>query len=299
MSATADTANTTSLRLRERRVVPRSRQLAGMLKDPAIAFATIVIGLVLISAIAPSFIQPYEPNRIGAGPNLVGPSRDHLFGTDDYGRDIFSRVVDAARLELTMSLGGVGLAVLIGVPLGLIAGYRGRFADTILMRLQDAMLAFPQILFAILVVAALGASQQSIILTVGAIFVPRFARLVRGSVLTLKEEEFVLASRAVGASPTRVMTRHILPNCIAPILVQITLAISVAILIEAGLSYLGLGVQPPAATWGNMLKQAQAFPRQAPWYVLAPGACIFIVVLSLNLLGDALRDRLDPRLRQL
>jgi peptide/nickel transport system permease protein len=299
MSTTVQTANTTPLNVRERRAVPRWRQAAGMLKDPAIAFAVIVIGIVLVSAIVPTVIQPYDPNKIGAGPNLANPSRDHLFGTDDYGRDIFSRIVDAARLELTMSLGGVGLAVLIGVPLGLVAGYRGGFSDTILMRLQDAMLAFPQILFAILVVAALGASQRSIILTVGAIFVPRFARLVRGSVLTLKEEEFVLASRAVGASPTRVMTRHILPNCIAPILVQITLAISVAILIEAGLSYLGLGVQPPAATWGNMLKQAQAFPRQAPWYVLAPGACIFIVVLSLNLLGDALRDRLDPRLRRL
>ena len=161
------------------------------------------------------------------------------------------------------------------------------------------MLAFPTILFAILVVAALGASQRTIILTVGSIFVPRFARLVRGSVLALKEEEFVLASRSVGASPTRVMAKHILPNCIAPILVQITLTISVAILVEAGLSYLGLGVQPPAATWGNMLKQAQSFPRQAPWYVIAPGACIFFVVLSLNLLGDALRDRLDPRLRRL
>jgi peptide/nickel transport system permease protein len=298
MSVIAE-ANTASLHLRERRATPRWRQLLGTLRDPAIGFAVIVIGLVVIFALVPSLIQPYEPNRIGAGPNLASPSADHFFGTDDYGRDIFSRAVDAARLELTMSHGGVALAVLIGVPLGLVAGYRGGFVDSILMRVQDAMLAFPTILFAILVVAALGASQRSIILTVGAIFVPRFARLVRGSVLTLKEEEFVQASRALGATPTRVMFRHILPNCIAPILVQITLAISVAILIEAGLSYLGLGVQPPAATWGNMLKQAQSFPRQAPWYVIAPGACIFVVVLALNLLGDALRDRLDPRLRKL
>ena len=277
----------------------RWRQIGSFLRDPAVALSTLVLGLVLLAAIVPSMLQPYDPNKIAVGPPLAGPSRDHFFGTDDFGRDIFSRAVDAARLELTMSVGGVALAVLIGVPLGLFAGYRGGLADSLLMRIQDAMLAFPTILFAILVVAALGASQRTIILTVGSIFVPRFARLVRGSVLALKEEEFVLASRSVGASPTRVMAKHILPNCIAPILVQITLTISVAILVEAGLSYLGLGVQPPAATWGNMLKQAQSFPRQAPWYVIAPGACIFFVVLSLNLLGDALRDRLDPRLRRL
>ncbi|MCC6705426.1 MAG: ABC transporter permease [Thermomicrobiales bacterium] len=295
----ATVARQSALLPRERTAPSRWRQLWSFFRDPAVFLSSIVLGLVLLAAIAPSVLQPFDPNKIGVGPALVGPNRTHLFGTDDFGRDIFSRAVDAARLELTMSIGGVALAVLIGVPLGLVAGYRGGLADSLLMRIQDAMLAFPSILFAILVVAALGASQRSIVLTVGAIFIPRFARLVRGSVLTLKEEEFVLASRAVGATPTRVMARHILPNCIAPILVQITLTVSVAILIEAGLSYLGLGVQPPAATWGNMLKQAQSFPRQAPWYVIAPGACIFFVVLSLNLLGDALRDRLDPRLRRL
>jgi peptide/nickel transport system permease protein len=277
----------------------RWKGIARFMRDPIIALAVLIVAIVIVAAIVPSVLQPYSPNKIAAGPALAGPSWDHFFGTDDYGRDIFSRVIDSARLELSMSLGGVALAVLLGVPLGLVAGYRGGIADSVLMRIQDAMLAFPSVLFAILVVAALGASQRSIILTVGAIYIPRFARLVRGSVLALKHEEFVLASRSVGASSSRVIVRHILPNCIAPILVQITLAVSVAILIEAGLSYLGLGVQPPTATWGTMLKQAQAFPKQAPWYVLAPGACIFLVVLSLNLIGDALRDRLDPRLRRL
>jgi peptide/nickel transport system permease protein len=291
-------ALSTSMTLAQSRPA-RWKGIARFLRDPVIAIAVVVVALVIVAALVPSVLQPYSPNKIAAGPALTGPSLDHLFGTDDYGRDIFSRVIDSARLELSMSLGGVGLAVLIGIPLGLVAGYRGGFADSVLMRIQDAMLAFPSVLFAILVVAALGASQRSIILTVGAIYVPRFARLVRGSVLALKHEEFVLASRSVGATPSRVIVRHILPNCIAPILVQITLAVSVAILIEAGLSYLGLGVQPPTATWGTMLKQAQAFPKQAPWYVLAPGACIFLVVLSLNLIGDALRDRLDPRLRRL
>ncbi|MGH2551034.1 MAG: ABC transporter permease [Thermomicrobiales bacterium] len=282
-----------------RKPLARWRNIASFLRDPIIALAVLIVAIVVFAAIVPSALQPYAPNKIGVGPNLAGPSWDHLFGTDDYGRDIFSRVVDSARLELTMSLGGVTLAVLLGVPLGLLAGYRGGLADSLLMRIQDAMLAFPSVLFAILVVAALGASQRSIILTIGAIYIPRFARLVRGSVLALKYEEFVVASRSVGASSSRVLFRHILPNCIAPIIVQVTLAVSVAILIEAGLSYLGLGVQPPTATWGTMLKQAQAFPKQAPWYVLAPGACIFLVVLSLNLIGDALRDRLDPRLRRL
>jgi peptide/nickel transport system permease protein len=270
-----------------------------MLRDPALAFAVVIIAIVIVAAIAPSVLETYSPNKIGAGPKLDAPSREHFFGTDDFGREIYSRVISAARIEVLMSVGGVMLAVLIGVPLGLIAGYRGGFWDSFLMRLQDAMLALPAVLFAILVVAAMGASQRSIILTLGAIYIPRFARLVRGSVLALKHEEFVLASRSIGASSKRVLFRHILPNCVAPIIVQITLAISVAILIEAGLSYLGLGVQPPAATWGNMLKQAQAVPKQAPSYVLAPGACIFLVVLSLNLLGDGLRDRLDPRLRRL
>jgi peptide/nickel transport system permease protein len=282
-----------------RKPLARWKHIANFMRDPIIAIAVVIVAIVVFAAIAPSVLQPYAPNKIGVGPNLSGPSWDHPFGTDDYGRDIFSRVVDSARLELTMSLGGVALAVILGVPLGLLAGYRGGLADSLLMRIQDAMLAFPSVLFAILVVAALGASQRSIILTIGAIYIPRFARLVRGSVLALKHEEFVIASRSVGVSSARVLFRHILPNCIAPIIVQITLAVSVAILIEAGLSYLGLGVQPPTATWGTMLKQAQAFPKQAPWYVLAPGACIFLVVLSLNLIGDALRDRLDPRLRRL
>jgi peptide/nickel transport system permease protein len=165
------------------------------------------------------------------------------------------------------------------------------------MRLQDALLAFPGTLFAILIVAGLGSSTTSIILTVGIVFFPRFARLVRGSVLALKEQEFVLASHAVGATGWRIATRHILPNCLAPIFVQVTLAMAVAILIEAGLSYLGLGVQPPTATWGTMLQRAQTYAAQAPWYVLAPGFCIFLLVLSLNVVGDHLRDALDPRLR--
>jgi peptide/nickel transport system permease protein len=265
--------------------------------DPALAFATLILGLALLSAIAPSLLAPYDPIELSTRENLDGPSWSHPLGTDEFGRDILSRIVDSARIEIVISVASLALAVATGVPLGLLAGYRGGIADTVWMRLQDAFLAFPAVLFAILVVAAFGASRTSIILTIGVVYLPRFARLARDSVLVLKEQDFVVASRASGAADARVVLRDILPNCLAPILVQITLAMAVAILIEAGLSYLGLGVQPPTATWGVMLRAAQSHPAQAPWYVLAPGFCIFLVVLALNTLGDSLRDRLDPRLR--
>ena len=209
-----------------------------------------------------------------------------------------SRIIFGARTELVISVAGVALAVAAGVPLGLLAGFVGGFIDSTLMRVQDALLAFPAVLFAILVVAGIGASKTSIVLTVGVVYLPRFARSCAGMVLALKEEDFVIASRASGADGKRIIARHILPNCLTSIIVQVTLALAVAILIEAGLSYLGLGVQPPTATWGTMLQSAQSYPAQAPWYVLAPGICIFALVLSLNTIGDTLRDRLDPRLRR-
>ncbi len=268
-------------------------------RNPQITISTIVVGVALICALVPGWVAPYDPNKIDPINMLQAPSWQHPFGTDEYGRDILTRVIHGSRVELAVSVAGVVLAFAIGVPLGLISGWRGGLVDSITMRFQDALLAFPSILFAILVVAALGASQSSIILTIGVIFIPRFARLVRGTVLFLKEEEFVQASLACGADDRRILMRHILPNAFAPLMVQVTLALAVAILIEAGLSYLGLGVQPPTPTWGNMLQQAQAYPVQAPWYVLAPGACIFVIVLAMNMLGDGLRDSLDPRMRGL
>lgn len=257
----------------------------------------IILFLFVLSAATPELLAPYEPNKIGVGPNFAPPSAAHLMGTDEFGRDIFSRIIFAARIELLISIAGAGLAAAIGVVLGLLSGYRGGLFDALTMRLQEAILAFPAILFAILVTVAMGSSALTIVLTVGIIFMPRFARLVRGIVLVLKEQEFVLASHAAGAPEQRILFRHILPNCLPPILVQITLGMATAILIEAGLSYLGLGIQPPTATWGTMLQHAQSYPAQAPWYVITPGVCIFLVVLAFNNLGDALRDTLDPRLR--
>jgi ABC-type dipeptide/oligopeptide/nickel transport system permease subunit len=274
------------------------RRVVGHRSDPVFLIALTLILVVLVCALVPSWVAPFEPNVLGKEV-LVGPSRTHLLGTDEFGRDILSRIIYGARIELVISVLGVGLAVVTGVPVGLLSGFRGGFVDSLLMRMQDALLAFPAVLFSILVVAAIGASKKSIILTIGVIYLPRFARLVRGSVMVLKHEDFVTASRSAGASNRRLLVRHILPNCFASIMVQITLAMAVAVLIEAGLSYLGLGVQPPTATWGTMLKSAQSYPAQASWYVLAPGICIFLLVLALNTVGDALRDRLDPRLRRL
>lgn len=280
----------------------RSRSLSwrifGGKADPVLIVSALVLLLFLCWATVPGLFATHNPNKIG--PDLLRPpSGAHWFGTDEYGRDIYSRVVHGARIEFFISGLGVVLAMAIGIPIGLVSGYRGGWVDSVLMRLQDALLAFPSILFAILIVAARGASQKSIILTVGIIFIPRFARLVRASVLALKEEDFVTASRAIGARDSRLLWRHILPNALPAILVQITLTMAVAVLVEAGLSYLGLGVQPPTATWGTMLKAAQSYPQQAPWYVLAPGICIFLLVLALNTFGDGLRDRLDPRVRRL
>ena len=288
-------AETLPIRARTRSL---SWRIFGGKADPVLAAVALVLLLFLCWAIVPGLFATHDPNKIG--PELLqSPSRAHWFGTDEYGRDIYSRVVHGARIEFVIAGLGVVLAMAVGIPIGLVSGYRGGWVDSVLMRLQDALLAFPSILFAILIVAAQGASQRSIILTVGIIFIPRFARLVRASVLALKEEDFVTASKALGARSSRLLWRHILPNALPAILVQITLTMAVAVLVEAGLSYLGLGVQPPTATWGTMLKSAQSYPQQAPWYVLAPGIGIFLLVLALNTFGDGLRDRLDPRIRRL
>jgi peptide/nickel transport system permease protein len=253
--------------------------------NPTLLFSLTVLASFLLTAAMPSLFAPYNPNEIGVGEILAPPSPGFPMGTDEFGRDLLSRIIHASQIELLVSVAGVGLAALCGIVPGLLSGYRGGLVDLLIMRLQEAILAIPAILFAILVVVALGSSALTIILTVGVIYMPRFARLVRGIVLVLKEQDFVTASHASGASEWRILLRHILPNCLPPIL------------IEAGLSHLGLGIQPPTATWGNMLQHAQSYPAQAPWYVITPGLCIFLVVLALNTVGDTLRDRLDPRLR--
>ena len=252
-----------------------------------------IIGLLAIVSILAPVLAPYDPTAIHASDGLNPPSSTYLLGTDNLGRDILSRIIYAARTSLFVALGSVLVAGAIGVPLGLIAGYAAGKIDSVIMRVLDAILAFPVILLAILVVATLGTQTINLILTIGFVFIPYFTRLVRGNVLTLKEREFVAASRASGADDGYLVTRVILPNILSPIVVQASLTMSLAVLIEAALSFLGLGVQEPTPAWGSMLQNSQLYLREAPWFVFSPGICIFVSVLAFNLIGDGLRDLLD------
>ena len=257
-----------------------------------------IIGLLAIVSILAPILAPHDPTVIHASDGLNPPSSIYLLGTDNLGRDILSRIIFAARTSLFVALGSVLVAGAIGVPLGLMAGYAGGKIDSVIMRVLDAILAFPVILLAILVVATLGTQTLNLILTIGFVFIPYFTRLVRGNVLTLKEQEFVAASRASGADNGYLVTRVILPNILSPIVVQASLTMSLAVLIEAALSFLGLGVQEPTPAWGSMLQNSQLYLREAPWFVFSPGICIFVSVLAFNLIGDGLRDLLDVSGRQ-
>ncbi len=253
--------------------------------------------LLTLMIVVPQLLTQAPPDRMAPTERLQGPSMTHLLGTDEFGRSIVSRVIYGGRTSLLIALSAVLLAALLGVPLGTLAGYYGGWVDTLIMRSQDALLAFPAILFAILLIATFGPSPVNLVLTIAIVYIPRFARLQRGSVLMVKSRQYVEAAHACGVPARGILWRTILPNTLSPLIIQATLSIAVAILIEAGLSYMGLGIQPPDATWGVMLKTAQTYLRLAPHYVLAPGIFLFLTVLSMNLLGDWLRDRLDPRAR--
>ena len=276
-----------------------SRNIAGQgLRDRlrgrgALIFGLVVITVMVLAGVFAPVIAPFDPTEIHARDGLLPPSPTYLLGTDNLGRDIFSRILYAARTSLLVALGSVIVSGAIGVPLGLIAGYAGGKVDSVIMRVLDAILAFPVILLAILVVATLGTEPINLVLTIGFVFTPYFTRLVRAYVLSLKEREFVEASRAGGADDTYLVTRVILPNVLSPVVVQASLTMSLAVLIEAALSFLGLGVQDPTPAWGSMLQQSQLYLHQAPWFVLAPGVCIFLAVLAFNLIGDGLRDLFD------
>lgn len=287
---------------RETQPTPRRRTgvsvWRSLIDDRATLVSLGLLLLLIVAAAVPRLFATANPNQINVAERLAAPSLQHWFGTDEFGRDVWSRVVFGAQVAMLVACSSMIVAAIIGVPLGLLSGWYGGPLDSILMRLQDAILAFPSILFAILLVALLGPSTFTVAATMSVIYVPRFARLVRANVLLLKRAEFIVAGRALGASDVRMMARHLLPNVLPTILVQTSLGMAFAILVEASLSYLGLGVQPPQATWGSMLGVAQRFATQAPWYVLAPGSAIFITVLLLNFIGDRLRDHLDPRLRR-
>ena len=261
-----------------------------------------IVGLIIliILVFAGTFahvIAPYDYAAQDLQNAFQHPNAQHLFGTDEFGRDIFSRIIYGARMSLLVGFVSVGIAVIVGGALGAVAGYYGKRIDNIIMRLMDILLAVPQTLLAIAIVAALGTGLVNLMIAVGISSVPTYARIVRASVLTIREEEYIEAARASGTSNTKIITKHILPNCVAPVIVQVTLGIASAILTAAGMSFIGLGIQPPEAEWGNMLSSGRDYIRGYSYMTMFPGLAIVITVLSLNLLGDGLRDALDPKLR--
>ena len=274
---------------------PSRRALRRLIKRKgAIAGLVVLTAFILLALLAP-LIVPYDP--IATSWSLVRkpPSALHWFGTDDLGRDILARVIFGARASLMAGAISVGIALCIGVPLGLLSGYRGGFVDALISRITDAMLACPFLILAIALAAFLGPSLGNAMIAIGISATPIFIRLTRGQVMSVKVEDYVEAARAMGNPPWRIALFHILPNILPALLVQATLSIAAAIIAEAALSFLGLGQQPPAPSWGSMLNAAQRFLTNAPWMALWPGFAIFLVVLSLNLVGDGLRDALDPR----
>ena len=254
----------------------------------------IVAGLLAAAAFAP-WLAPYAPTRIFPGQEIRPPGPGFLLGTDEVGRDILSRVLHGARVSLGVAIPSVALAVVGGTTVGVTLGYWGGATDLLAMRVFDVLFAFPPILLAIALVAALGPSSLNLVLTIAVLTLPQFAVLARGATLSLKPRDFVQAARALGASHARILGRHVLPNLAATLAVQASLSLSIVILVEAALSFLGLGTQPPAPSWGGMLSRGRQYMTIAPWLVLAPGLAIMLAVLGFNLLGDAQRDLLDPR----
>lgn len=274
---------------------PRSRTARRFLRHRGAVTGLVLIGFLLMVAVAAPWVAPHSPIEQDLSRRLQPPSAEHFFGTDDFGRDLFSRVLHGSRISLAVGVVAVLLGLSIGGTLGLVAGYFGGKADLLLMRAVDVLLAFPAILLAIAVVAALGPSLTNAMIAVGITGIPVYARLTRGVVLQVKGLEFVTAARALGAADARILFRAVLPNCMAPLLVQTTLGLATAILDAAGLSFLGLGAQPPTPEWGAMLSQGRQLVLDAPWALTAPGLAILASVLGFNLLGDGLRDLFDPR----
>ena len=262
------------------------------------AAALIVIGLMVLMAIFAPWIAPHKPDAVDFTAVLEGPSGDHLLGTDNLGRDVLSRTIYGARVSLQVGIIAVSIALIIGTLLGLVAGYlNGSFIDSLIMRCMDALLAFPTLVLALAITAALGPSLTNVMIAVRVVGIPAYARLIRGQVLSVGQREYVEAARTVGVSDARIVWRHILPNVTAPLIVQASIGVAFAILAEASLSFLGLGVQPPTPSWGGMLSVGKDYLQYAAWMAIVPGAAIFLVVLAFNFLGDGIRDALDPYLR--
>ncbi|MDK2867030.1 MAG: peptide/nickel transport system permease protein [Clostridiales bacterium] len=289
----------------EKTVAIKSRN-SGMMRDAlvrlfrnkAAILGLIIIVVLILSAIFADIVSPFSYDEQDLRQRFLAPSAEHFFGTDEYGRDIFSRIIYGSRTSLLVGAISVTISSGIGTILGAISGYYGNRVDNIIMRLIDVMLAIPNILLAISIAATLGPGIVNVMIAVGISSVPGYARLVRASVMSLRDQEFIEAARSIGANDARIILRHILPNCMAPIIVQATMSIAIAILSAAALSFLGLGVQPPMAEWGSMLSNGRAYIRDYWWVVTFPGVAIMSTVFAFNLFGDGLRDALDPRLKQ-
>ena len=263
----------------------------------AVFGAVLLLFLVGVAVLAP-WVATHNPLKLNLKERLQAPSSSHLFGTDGYGRDLFSRVVYGAAIALRVGFLSIIVAITAGIVLGLVSGYYRGWVDTVIMRIMDAILSFPIILLAIGIMAVLGAGFANLMIALGVVYTPRFARLVRSSVLSIREKEYIEAARVTGCGDFTILFVHILPNCWAPVIIQATISFGYAILWEAALSFLGLGAPPPSPSWGSLLADGKEVLNRAPWLTYFPGAAIALTVLSLNLFGDGLRDVLDPRFKE-
>jgi peptide/nickel transport system permease protein len=274
---------------------PRRHRLGRLLSHKNFVVGFCLTSSLLLTALTSLVYTPQDPLAISIADRLQGPSVAHWFGTDQFGRDVLSRVMLGAVVSMSVGVIAVGIGLVVGVVLGLLSGYFGRGTDEVLMRSMDALYGFPAVLLALLITAVFGPGVFTSMVAIGIVNIPVFARLTRANFLVLRDRDFVTAARALGASDGELIWHHILPNVMSPLLVQATISFPNAILAEAGLSYLGLGMQPPHPSWGYMLKEAQPFLRMAPTYAIFPGAAVALAVLGCNLLGDGLRDLLDPK----
>lgn len=268
-----------------------------LLRQKSALIGASILSFFIIIAIFAPIVATHDPRDADVTARLKGWSQEHYFGTDKVGRDIFSRIVYGSRISIKVGLVAMTFSISIGALFGILAGYYGGWIDNIIMRIMDMMLAMPSILLAMVIVTILGQSLTNAIIAVSIVYIPQYARILRASVLTIREQDYVTAAHAIGVSDFRILTRVILPNCLAPLIVQATLGMGAAILDAAGLSFLGLGAEIGEPEWGAMLNENRALIRRAPWTVMTPGIAIFLIVLGFNLLGDALRDVLDPQVK--
>ena len=268
-----------------------------LLRQKSAVIGASILTFFIVAAIFAPLIATHDPRDADIMARLKGWSQEHYFGTDKVGRDIFSRIVYGSRISIKIGLVAMTFSISIGTLLGVIAGYYGGWLDNVIMRVMDMMLAMPSILLAMVIVTILGQSLTNAIVAVSIVYIPQYARILRASVLTIREQDYVTAARAIGTRDFRILTRVVLPNCLAPLIVQATLGMGAAILDAAGLSFLGLGAEIGEPEWGAMLNENRALIRRAPWAVMTPGIAIFLIVLGFNLLGDALRDVLDPQVQ--